>query len=45
MNLTDFNSSYVNRLLKNISKKQKPIFLLEDFKGNLLNYNEHDLTN
>ena len=45
MNLTDFNCSYLNKLLENISKEQKSIFLLEDFNVNLLNYNEHNHTN
>ena len=45
MNLTDFNCSYVNKLLENISKEQKSIFLLEDLNINLLNYNEHNQTN
>ena len=40
MDLTDFNSNYFN----NISKEQKSIFLLRDFNVNLLNYNEHNLT-
>ena len=40
MDLTDFNSSYLNKLLENISKEQN-YFLL----GDLLNYNEHDQTN
>ena len=45
MNLTDFNCSYLNKLLENISKEQKSIFLLGDFNVNLLNYNEHNQTN
>ena len=45
MNLTDFSSSYLNKLLENISKEQKSIFLLGDFNVNLLNYNEHNLIN
>ena len=45
MDLTDFNCNYLNKLLKNISKEQKPIFLLGDFNVNLLNYNEHNQTN
>ena len=44
MDLTDFNSSYLNKLLENISKKQKSIFLLGDFSVNLLNPNEYILT-
>ena len=43
--LTDFNSNYLNKLLDNISKEQKSIFLLEDFNANLLNYNKHNPTN
>ena len=45
MDLTDFNCSYLSKLLENISKEQKPIFLLGDFNVNLLNYNEHNQTN
>ena len=45
MDLTDFNYSYLNKLLENISKEQKSIFLLGDFNFNLLNYNEHNRTN
>ena len=45
MDLADFNSNYLNKLLENISKEQKSMFLLEDFNVNLLNYNEHNQTN
>ena len=45
MDLADFNCNYLNKLLENISKEQKPIFLLGDFNVNLLNYNEHSQTN
>ena len=45
MDLTDFNCSYLNQLLENISKEQKSVFLLGDFNVNLLNYNEHNQTN
>ena len=45
MDLTDFNFDYLNKLLENIYKKQKSIFLLRDFNVNLLNYNEHNQTN
>ena len=31
MDLVDFNCNYLNKLLDNISKEQKPIFLLGDF--------------
>ena len=45
MDLTDFNCNYLNKLLENISKEQKSIFLLGDFNVNLLNYNEYNQTN
>ena len=45
MDLTEFNCNYLNKLLENISKEQKYIFLLGDFNVNLLNYNEHNQTN
>ena len=45
MNLADFNCNYLNKLLKNISKEQKSIFLLRDFNVNVFNYNEHNQTN
>ena len=45
MNLTDFNCSYLNKLLENISKEQTSVFLLGDFNANLFNYNEHNQTN
>ena len=45
MDLTAFNCNYLNKLLENISKEQKSIFLLGDFNVNLLNYNEHNQTN
>ena len=45
MDLNNFNCNYLNKLLKNISKEQKSIFLLGDFDVNLLNYNEHNQTN
>ena len=41
MDLADFNCNYLNKLLENTSKEQKPIFLLGDFNVNHLNYNEH----
>ena len=43
--LTDFNCKYLNKLLENISKEQKSILLLGDFKVKLLNYNEHNQIN
>ena len=45
MDLTDFKCDYLNKLLENIYKEQKSIFLLGDFNVNLLNYNEHKQTN
>ena len=45
MDLSDFNCSYSNKLLQNISKEQKFVFLLGDFNVNLLNYNEHNQAN
>ena len=45
MHLIDFSCNYLNKLLKNISKEQKSIFLLGDFNVNLLNDNEHNQTN
>ena len=45
MDLADFNCNYLNKLLENISKEQKSIFLLGDFNVNLLNYNGYNQTN
>ena len=45
IDLTDFKSRYLNKLLENIFKKQKSVFLYRDFNVNLLNCNEHNLTN
>ena len=45
MDLTDFSCNFLNRLLQNISREQKSVFLLGDFNVNLLNYNEHNQTN
>ena len=45
MDLADFNYNYLNKLLENISKEQKSIFLLGDFNVNLLTYNEYNETN
>ena len=44
MDLTDFNASYLNKLLENIFKEQKSIFLFGDFNVNLLNYSENNQT-
>ena len=45
IDLTDFICNYLNKLLENISKEQKSVFLPGDFNVNLLNYNEHNQTN
>ena len=45
MDLTDFNCSYLNKLLENISKEEKSVFVLGDLNVNLLNYNKHNQTN
>ena len=45
MDLTDFNINYLNKLLENISKEQKPIALLGESNISLLNYNEPNQSN
>ena len=40
-----FDCNYLNKILENISKEQKSIFLLGDFNVNVLNYNEYNPTN
>ena len=37
MDVTDFNISYLNKLLENISEEQKSIFLFGDFNISLSN--------
>ena len=44
MDLTGFNSNYLNNLLEKASKEQKPVFLLGDCNINLLNHNVHNPT-
>ena len=39
MHLTGFSMNYLHKLLENISKEQKSIFLLEDLNVKLLNNN------
>ena len=39
MGLSDFNSSYLNKILEKNSKEQKSILLLLNFNVNLMNYN------
>ena len=45
MGFNDFNINYLNNLLNKVPKEQKSVFLLGDFNANLLNYNNHNLTN
>ena len=45
MDLPDLNCIYLNKLLENISKERKSVFLLGDFDVNLLHYNEHNQIN
>ena len=45
IDLTDFNSSYLNKLLEIISTEQKSIFLFGDFNVKILNCNEQHNSN
>ena len=45
MDLTDFNSNYLNNLPQKVSKQRISVFLLGDFNINLLNYNDHNRIN
>ena len=45
MDITDFNRNCINKLLENISKEQKSIFLHGHFNVNLFNYNENNQNN
>ena len=45
MNINEFNDDYLNELLDKLYKENKTIFLLGDFKINLLNYDIHPHTN
>ena len=45
MNSNHFNDDYLNELLGKLSKENKTIFILGDFKINLLNYDIHPPTN
>ena len=42
MDLTDFNSNYLDNFLEKVSKEQKSFFLLGNFRTNVLNYNNHN---
>ena len=42
MDLESFNKNFSNKLLGNVFKEQKSVYLLDDFNNvNLLNYNDH----
>ena len=45
MVLNEFNDYYINNLLYKPSKENKTDFLLGDFNIDLLNYDQHWLTN
>ena len=45
MDVSDFNKNYLNTFFDKLSKENKQVFLLGDFNINLLNYNDHQLTN
>ena len=45
MDAADFDSNFLNNLLKKISQEQKNVFLLGDFNIDLMHYNEHKPTN
>ena len=46
IDLNEFNdSTYINNLFDKLSKENKTVFLSGDFNIDLLNYNQHSLTN
>ena len=45
MDFNEFNDYYINNLLDKLSKENKTVFLLGDFNIDLLNYDQHSLTN
>ena len=45
MDVSDFNKNYLNTHLEKLSNETKQVFLLGDFKINLLNYDDHQPTN
>ena len=45
IDVTDFNTNYLNGMLERILKEEKNTFLLGDFNIILLNYNDHRHTN
>ena len=45
MDLNELNGYYIDNLLDKLSKENKTVFLLGDFNIDLLNYDQHSLTN
>ena len=45
MDLNEFDDYCINNLLNKLSKENKTVFLLGDFNIDLLNYDQHSLTN
>ena len=45
MDFTEFNEYCINNLLHKLSKENKTVFLLGDYYRDLLNYDQHSLTN
>ena len=45
MDLNELNGYYIDNLLDKLSKENKTVFLLGDFDIDLLNYDQHSLTN
>ena len=45
MNINEFNNDSLNELLDKLSKENKTIFLLADFKINFLNFDIHPTSN
>ena len=45
MDVTDFKNNSLSQIFEIVSKEQKQIFLLGDFKINLLKYNDHQPAN
>ena len=45
MDLNEFNNYYINNVMDKLTKENKTVFLLGDFNIDLLNYDQHSLTN
>ena len=45
MDLNELNGYYIDNLLDKLSKENKTVFLLGDFNIDLLNDDQHSLTN